>query len=229
MSATNSAIVQKPWGLEFELFANESVAIWCLHINSAKATSLHCHPKKRTGYIVAKGEVEIEFLSSVRILKEGDRINFRPGVFHKTKALTTDTVVLELESPVIKQDLLRLEDESGRQTSQYEEQSENGASLEIQNLIMVGRRLALSPHGIKVGNLMLNLISGNLYEVIADLPDETTIALLQGDVFANSKYPIPEDVRLINTAEVTTVSVMRRMSPVIRSNCVVTMLVARKI
>ena len=112
--------VLKPWGFEFELFSYENVSIWCLHIEKNLSTSLHCHPLKKTGYIVASGKVEIEFLSSKLVLTSGQKINFRPGLFHRTKALTDDVVLLEVETPKNKEDLIRLEDGSGRLNSSYE-------------------------------------------------------------------------------------------------------------
>ena len=62
----------------------------------------------------------VEFLSSTRKLRSGEFINVRPGLFHKTTALRNQTVVLEIESPDCKQDLLRLEDSAGRVSSRIE-------------------------------------------------------------------------------------------------------------
>ena len=70
--------------------------------------------------MVLHGEVMVEFLSSTRKLRSGEFINFRPGLFHKTTALRNQTVVLEIESPDCKQDLVRLEDSAGRVSSRIE-------------------------------------------------------------------------------------------------------------
>ncbi len=47
---------------EYLVFQNESVAVWLLHIKGGAATSLHCHPKKKTGIILLSGEALVSFL-----------------------------------------------------------------------------------------------------------------------------------------------------------------------
>ena len=78
---------------------------------------MHCHALKTTGYIVLEGSVEIEFLSSRRTLHAGESINLRRGVFHQTRAVGGNAKVMEIESPNCKDDLIRLEDLSGRENS----------------------------------------------------------------------------------------------------------------
>ena len=54
-------VVYKPWGYEYVIYnSTNRLAITFLKINSGHKTSLHCHPKKKTGFIVLDGEVEIE-------------------------------------------------------------------------------------------------------------------------------------------------------------------------
>lgn len=117
-------VFQKPWGWEFEVTSSPSFALWYLEILPEKSTSLHCHLKKTTGYIVLSGQVEVEFLSSKVILNVGDSINLRRSVFHRTRSLGSKANVLEIESPNEKDDLLRLEDESGRVDSSYSRSSQ---------------------------------------------------------------------------------------------------------
>jgi len=51
----HNAIVKKPWGYEYLAFENEYVAIWILHIIRKRKTSMHCHPRKKTGLILQAG------------------------------------------------------------------------------------------------------------------------------------------------------------------------------
>jgi len=226
MLNNSSQVISKPWGIEFELFSTSKLAVWCLHIDKTKSTSLHCHPKKRTGYIVASGQVEVEFLSSTRILSAGDRINFRPGVFHRTRSLKNNTIVLELESPLIKQDLLRLEDESGRVSSNYETETKDQLTPEIKNLLTVGKKLKMLNEPVSVGGLTLEVKFGYLTELLDEHGSEGTVALLEGDVFANEKYLLSENVRLLNIADVTSVATLKRMLSVINVNNPVRILIA---
>jgi hypothetical protein len=50
-----NVVVNKPWGYEYLVYQNDSVAVWYLYLREGAATSLHCHPKKKTGIILLKG------------------------------------------------------------------------------------------------------------------------------------------------------------------------------
>jgi mannose-6-phosphate isomerase-like protein (cupin superfamily) len=118
----SSNIVKKPWGYEYLAYENEDVAIWILHINKGQSTSMHCHPQKTTGLVVIEGIAEVSFLADKRILSSPDKVMIRRGLFHSTRALT-DLVLLEIETPKDKQDLVRLKDKYGRETKAYEDES----------------------------------------------------------------------------------------------------------
>jgi protease I len=118
-------IVNKPWGYEYLMYQNEDVAIWCLHIQHGAATSLHCHPRKKTGLILLSGEAELSFLNDSHPIKPLTKSMIRPGLFHSTTALSKDgAVVIESETPNDKSDLVRLLDKYGREGKPYEGRSE---------------------------------------------------------------------------------------------------------
>src|SRR3990167_6829590 len=113
MQSYKDVIVIKPWGYEYVFYENEFVAVWCLHINKGEATSLHCHPNKKTGLILLDGEAELSFLNDTYHMKPLSRHVIRPGLFHSTKAVT-DCILLELETPPKKEDIVRFSDKYGR-------------------------------------------------------------------------------------------------------------------
>jgi mannose-6-phosphate isomerase-like protein (cupin superfamily) len=114
-------VVNKPWGYEYLLFENESVAIWILHLKAGESTSLHCHPQKKTSLIVLSGEVQVSTLSDSFSFKQKEGLIIDKGVFHSSKALSPDGLFLmEIETPPNKTDLVRLKDEYGRQGKGYE-------------------------------------------------------------------------------------------------------------
>ncbi len=119
----DNVIVQKPWGYEYLLYQNDTVALWYLYIKKGQETSLHSHPKKKTGLIVLSGGAEISFLSTKFKMFPSDKIMIRHGVFHKTQAITDDVELLEIETPVNKEDVVRLKDKYGRAGTPYENQS----------------------------------------------------------------------------------------------------------
>jgi hypothetical protein len=121
LETLSDVIVKKPWGYEYLCYRNKFLAIWLLNINSQKQTSMHCHPKKNTGFIVLSGTVELSFLNNNIVLNELDKIHIFKSRFHASKAISdSSAVVLEIESPEDKHDLVRLHDASGRENSKYE-------------------------------------------------------------------------------------------------------------
>lgn len=117
----DNLLVQKPWGYEYLMYENGTVAIWFLFIRHGERTSLHCHPKKKTGLILLSGEVILSFLNDSMSLKALSKAMIRQGMFHSTASVSEDgSVVIEIETPVDKEDLVRLEDEYGRKGEPYE-------------------------------------------------------------------------------------------------------------
>ena len=118
-------IVPKPWGYEYLVFENGNIGIWWLHLNGKTQTSLHCHPDKKTGLIVLKGDASITFLSNVIPMPEFSKIMIREGVFHSTQTVSPDGIdILEIETPKDKNNLVRMSDIYGRKGKHYESTDE---------------------------------------------------------------------------------------------------------
>lgn len=125
----SNAIVKKPWGYEFLVFKNDFVAIWLLHISRLQKTSLHCHPKKKTSLLVLNGKAVFRRSDERINLSEMDAVIIEKGVYHSTEAsspyplqpVSADGIwVMEIESPPLKTDLVRMRDEYGRAGESYE-------------------------------------------------------------------------------------------------------------
>ena len=115
-------LVKKPWGSEYLIYSNKNLAAWLLEMKFNAKTSLHCHPKKKTGLILIKGtaEVNIGFYEKLK-LKAPAKIMIRPGLFHATKSTSKKgSMLIELETPVDKNDLVRFKDKYGRSQKPYE-------------------------------------------------------------------------------------------------------------
>ena len=118
----DKTIVKKPWGYEYLVYQNDKVGLWFLHIAKNQQTSMHCHPNKTTGLILLDGEAELSFLGDSYKLKPVSKTMIRKGLFHSTKALSEKgAFVFEIETPVEKHDLVRLEDKYGREGKPYED------------------------------------------------------------------------------------------------------------
>lgn len=127
-------IVKKPWGYEYLIYENDNVGLWKLHINPKQSTSLHTHPNKKTGLFVLQGTAQVSFLSDQRILNSKEKVMIRQGVFHSTSALDEELILLEIETPKDKEDLVRLKDNYGRQGKQYEGEENYNRNIKVETI-----------------------------------------------------------------------------------------------
>lgn len=118
-------IVTKPWGYEYVAYRDkDKLAITFLNIHKGKSTSLHCHPLKKTGFILLEGKAKIQlglWKVESKIYKAPSKLMIRTGLFHSIKAMSNKGVkALEFETPVKKNDLVRYKDKYGRKSKPYE-------------------------------------------------------------------------------------------------------------
>ena len=115
-------LVIKPWGSEYLIYGKKKIAAWFLNISHKKATSLHCHPLKKTGFILLGGSVSINIgFYQKKKIKALDKVMIRPGLFHSTKAISKGGAqIIEIETPNKKEDLIRFKDNYGREKKPYE-------------------------------------------------------------------------------------------------------------
>ena len=121
----DNRIVYKPWGYEYVVYRNlNHLCVTLLSIDYDKTTSLHCHPKKKSGFILVGGKA----LFQLGLWKKRSEVHSSPskrmiarGLFHSIKALSKNGLLaLEFETPVNKNDLVRFKDDYGRQQKSYE-------------------------------------------------------------------------------------------------------------
>ena len=77
-------LVKKPWGEEYCVFRNDQVSIWLLKILPDQKTSLHCHPNKKTGLILLKGDATVNLIERSFPIEGFTKIMIRNGMFHQT-------------------------------------------------------------------------------------------------------------------------------------------------
>jgi len=121
MNNSSNLAVRKPWGYEYPILETKDLGLWALFLAGDESTSLHCHPKKKTGLAVVTGTVKVSFLNDFMMLGPAGRLMIRPGLFHSSTATTkAGAIMLEIETPRDKDDLVRLEDRYGRKGLAYE-------------------------------------------------------------------------------------------------------------
>jgi len=180
-------VIRKPWGFEYLAFENEHVAIWILHINKNHMTSLHCHPSKMTGLIVINGEILINFLNGTTdILRPLSNQMIYPGRFHQSHALSDNVVLLEIETPVNKNDIIRIRDNYGRENEKYK--------YDIMNIPDDITRLFISESNDSIERYGLNFFveHGSLDWIQSKLPSDIII-ILRGNIIKyieNSRHNV---------------------------------------
>ena len=124
-SLYDNRVVIKPWGYEYVVYRNSNnLSVTLLNIDYNQTTSLHCHPKKKSGFILLKGKA----LFQLGLWKKRSEVHSSPskrmmarGLFHSVKSLSKNGLLaLEFETPVDKKDLVRFRDAYGRRNKSYE-------------------------------------------------------------------------------------------------------------
>lgn len=132
----SKVVVRKPWGYEYLIFQNSSATVWILFIKPGFQTSLHCHPRKKTSIVVLSGEAACATLDQRLARHPAQGMLLGEGVFHRTTALSQEgTFVMEIETPVNKRDLVRFQDDYGRENLGYESADHLSANLQNYNYI----------------------------------------------------------------------------------------------
>jgi acetolactate synthase I/II/III large subunit len=132
----SKVVVKKPWGYEYLIFENESVAVWVLYLKNGALTSMHCHPGKKTSLIVLQGKVVCSSLTNNFERCVGEGLLIDKGAFHQTRSVSeSGAFIMEIESPVNKRDLVRLKDEYGREGKGYEKSDKHSVNLQNYNYL----------------------------------------------------------------------------------------------
>ena len=132
----SKVVVRKPWGYEYLTYQSKDVAVWILLLKKGHQTSMHSHPKKKTSLIVLDGSVTCKSLDKSVKRKSGEGIMIPKKVFHQTiNNSNNDTILMEIETPNNKNDLLRLKDIYGRQNMGYEKIDKHSINVNNYNYI----------------------------------------------------------------------------------------------
>lgn len=117
-----NGLITKPWGQEYRAFVDDFLDIWHLQINPGQSTSVHAHPRKTTYLLCLSGSGVSTNLKSSVLISQGTILRIGRGAFHATKCDdgTEPLMLIEVETPRNKFDLVRLADNYDRAAKQYE-------------------------------------------------------------------------------------------------------------
>ena len=181
----DNKIVNKPWGYEYVVYRNlNHLSVTLLSINYNKTTSLHCHPNKKSGFILIGGKA----LFQLGLWKKRSEIHSSPskrmiarGLFHSIKALSKKGLLaLEFETPVNKNDLVRFKDEYGRQEKSYEGKkfTKNIGS----KFIKFKKPRAKNKQVYKINNIKISLEVHKNFKKLLRNKQNTIFAILDGSI-----------------------------------------------
>ena len=184
----NDKIVYKPWGYEYIIYKDSNrIAVTFVKINHKHKTSLHCHPQKKTGFIILNGKALVQlgiYKTNAKSYTAVSRLVIRPGLFHSIKAVSKNGLsVLEFETPVNKNDLLRFKDDYGRQSQFYEGQK---FTKKIgSNFIRFKKPTIRKKQVYKIGDLKISLEVHKKLRNKIKKNDKSTCAILSGSMVDN--------------------------------------------
>lgn len=203
MANHKTVIVRKPWGYEYLAYENEHVALWILHIRAGERTSLHCHPTKSTGLAVVSGTAEINFIADSRIISAPGKQMIRRGLFHQTHAIT-DTIMFEIETPVDKNDLVRLTDNYGRTATGYE-----GTEFQLpkdNECMWISEPELGTKHHYTQGDCRITVETATNIDILGSKNDSDLLMFLRGGLIKNVDgrehlVTAPGDVGLVSVVQ----------------------------
>jgi mannose-6-phosphate isomerase-like protein (cupin superfamily) len=208
----SQVIVKKPWGHEYLLYEGDGLAAWVLHIKKDSMTSMHCHVDKTTILIVLSGKVRCSSLNESNELSEGEGLIIEKKRFHSTGAISEEgAIVLEVENPVNKTDLVRLKDAYGRVLKGYESKKEMCFDLSINERVFLNEKdLNLNK---RIGNMNICIKmfedSNSLKNNLLSHKDSINIVLsgkIQDD-YNNRKISGGEVLEIKNSEEVGKINI----------------------
>lgn len=208
----NNMMVKKPWGEEYIICETNNSATWHLKILSKKKTSLHCHPKKKTGFILIDGKVEVMVgFYEKKILKAPDKLMIRPGLFHSTKSLSREgSIVLEIETPIDKGDLVRYKDNYGRENKPYESKKEM-KNLTDEVLFKIPKKFGANVYNYKQLKITIERIN-SLKKLVSNREKNTIFGILDGGLVDKKKQYV------LSAGDIVRTNTIKKLSKVFQIN-----------
>lgn len=205
----SNKVVQKPWGYEYVIYnSSNKLAITYVHIKKKESTSLHCHPQKKTGFIILKGTAQVQigiYKKNKKKFNSLSRLVFRPGLFHSLKAISKHGVsALEFEVPYKKNDLLRFEDKYGRKNKQYE--GSKYTSKILPSLIKFKDPINEKKNIYKLDGVEISIERTKSLKAFSSTDPKSSIAILDGNI-TNDK-----NQKVISYGEIVKTSTLRILS-----------------
>ena len=184
-SLYDKSVVIKPWGEEFNCFRNKKkLCITYLKIKPNQKTSFHCHPKKKTGFIILKGTAKVKLgldTDKIKILTGPSKLMIRQGLFHRIECSSKETLeALEFETPVDKNDLVRFQDSYGRKLKAYENKKFFRKFTDYEKKKIINKKLKKQKWKIK--NITYSIDRHTSFKKINNFKSNDILAVIDGNI-----------------------------------------------
>ena len=179
-----------------------------LKLKKGFSTSLHCHPIKKTGFLILKGVAEVQigiYKKNIKIYPPMSILVLRPGLFHRIKANNkSDLFALEIENPYIKNDLVRMKDNYGRRLKGYE-------SLKSTRQLIKKDLLFEIPKKLRKNNYILNNVNIEIsyykdFKRFKSFDDKSVSIILDGKIVSDKRKTV------ITTGEIVKSFTLKQLS-----------------
>ncbi len=113
-------LITKPWGDELRVYDDAFLDAWLLRLDPGMRTSTHGHARKDTVLLCSRGRGMVTAGDGRSVpIREGSMLHIDQGAVHCTLA-ETELLLVEIETPRDKFDVVRIKDDNGRAGRPYE-------------------------------------------------------------------------------------------------------------
>ena len=197
--------VIKPWGEEYVIFRKgKKIMVTLLNLKYGKSTSIHCHPKKKTGFLVLNGKAKVSLgldMDESLILNSSDKLMIRNGLFHSTTCLSKKGLtLLEFENPADKNDIVRYKDKYGRKFKPYEKQKKCLKKISKEDIIFkLPKNNSINQYEINKKKIIIESVKS--INKLKNRPKSEIYAILDGQIIDNFNKSVlgPGDVIKLGT------------------------------
>ena len=146
-----------------------------------------------------------------KVLTAPDKLMIRPGLFHSTKALSkNDSIVLEIETPINKGDLVRYKDNYGRENKPYEGKKEMKKLIDEQ-LFKVPTKFGSNSYRYKNLNITVEKVK-SLKKLMKNRKRNTIFGILSGGLVDNKKKYV------LSAGDIVRTNTIKKLSEVFKIN-----------
>ena len=222
----DNRIVLKPWGEEYNIFRNKKkIAITYLKVKKGLSTSLHCHPVKKTGFLILKGTAEVQigiYKKNIKSYPPMSILVLRPGLFHRIKANNkSNLLALEIENPYLKNDLIRMKDTYGRNKKGYESLKNTRPFNKHDPVFKIPR--VNNKNKYRLNDIKIEISYYKNFETLKSYDDKSVAVILDGRIVSDRKKTV------ITTGEIVKSFTLKQLGDYFKIDGKILLLKASKI